>query len=106
MATAAQRFAKFALELDYDDIPPEVVDAAKHHLLDTVGCGLAAHALGTATEGRTAMAEQGGEMEASVIGLERRLPAASAAFANAMLCHGLDYDDTHSDSVSHVSAVV
>ena len=23
-----------------------------------------------------------------------------------MLCHGLDYDDTHSDSVAHVSAVV
>jgi 2-methylcitrate dehydratase PrpD len=34
------------------------------------------------------------------------LPAANAAFANAMLCHGLDYDDTHSDSVSHVSTVI
>ena len=33
-------------------------------------------------------------------------PAANAAFANAMLCHGLDFDDTHSDSVSHVSTVI
>ena len=31
---------------------------------------------------------------------------ANAAFANAMLCHGLDFDDTHSDSVSHVSTVI
>jgi 2-methylcitrate dehydratase PrpD len=52
------------------------------------------------------MAELGGEPEASVIGLDRGLPAPNATFANAMLCHGLDFDDTHSDSVSHVSTVV
>ena len=48
------------------------------------------------------MAELGGEPEASVIGLETGLPAPNAAFANAMLCHGLDFDDTHSDSVAHI----
>ena len=52
------------------------------------------------------MAELGGAAEATVIGSRTRLPAANAAFANAMLCHGLDYDDTHSDSVSHVSTVI
>ena len=41
-----------------------------------------------------------------MIGLETGLPAPNAAFANAMLCHGLDFDDTHSDSVAHVSTVV
>lgn len=106
MATAAERFATFALELDLDAVPDEVVDAAKLHALDVLGCGLAAHGLGIAGEGRTAMAELGGEPDATVIGLDRGLPAANAAFANAMLCHGLDFDDTHSDSVSHVSTVV
>ena len=52
------------------------------------------------------MAELGGEPQATVIGTETRLPAANAAFANAMLCHGLDFDDTHSESVSHVSTVI
>jgi 2-methylcitrate dehydratase PrpD len=75
-------------------------------VLDVLGCGLAAHGLGIAAEGRTAMAELGGDAEASVIGLDGGLPAANAAFANAMLCHGLDFDDTHSESVSHVSTVV
>ncbi|HEY1366871.1 MAG TPA: MmgE/PrpD family protein [Gaiellaceae bacterium] len=106
MATAAERFATFALALDLDAVPDEVVDAAKLHVLDVLGCGLAAHGLGIAGEGRTAMAELGGEPEASVIGLDRGLPAPNATFANAMLCHGLDFDDTHSDSVSHVSTVV
>ena len=104
--TAAERFAAWALELELDAVPPPVVEAAKLHVLDVLGCGLAAHGLDVATEGRSTMAELGGEPEASVIGLDTRLPAANAAFANAMLCHGLDFDDTHSDSVSHVSTVV
>jgi 2-methylcitrate dehydratase PrpD len=106
MPTAAQRFADFTARLAYDDVPPSVLEAAKLHLLDTLGCGLAAHGLGVATEGRAAMSALGGDAQASVIGLDGGLPAANAAFANAMLCHGLDFDDTHSDSVSHISAVV
>ena len=83
-----------------------MVEAAKLHVLDVIGCGLAAHGLGIAGEGRETMAELGGTAEATVIGLDTRLPAPNAAFANAMLCHGLDFDDTHSDSVAHVSTVV
>jgi 2-methylcitrate dehydratase PrpD len=103
--TAAQRLAEFTTTLTLDDVPGDVVEHAKLHLLDTLGCGLAAHATGVAGEGRQAMAELGGEAQATVIGHGTRLPAPNAAFANAMLCHGLDFDDTHSDSVSHVSTV-
>jgi len=102
--TAAQRFAEWTTGLALDEIPPEVAEAAKLHLLDTLGCGLAATALGVATEGRETMAEVGGDEQATVIG-GPGLPAANAAFANAMVCHGLDFDDTHSDSVAHVSVV-
>jgi 2-methylcitrate dehydratase PrpD len=103
--TAAERLAEFATRLTLEDVPGEVAEHAKLHLLDTLGCGLAAHATGIAGEGRTAMAELGGEAQSTVIGTESRLPAPNAAFANAMLCHGLDFDDTHSESVSHVSTV-
>jgi 2-methylcitrate dehydratase PrpD len=34
-----------------------------------------------------------------------RAPAA-AALANGMLCHGLDFDDTHADSICHVGVVL
>jgi 2-methylcitrate dehydratase PrpD len=104
--TAAQRIAEWATGLRYEDVPADVAEHAKLHILDTLGCGLAAHATGVATEGRATMAELGGESQATVIGLDAGLPAANAAFANAMLCHGLDFDDTHSQSVSHVSVVV
>ncbi len=104
--TAARTLAEWATGLRFEDVPADVLEAAKLHLLDTLGCGLAAHALGEGTQGRTAMAELGGEAQATVIGLERTLPAPSAAFANAMLCHGLDFDDTHAGSISHVSTVI
>jgi 2-methylcitrate dehydratase PrpD len=106
MQTAAQRIADWSAAIQIDDIPTDVLEHAKLHVLDTLGCGLAAHATGTAGEGRSTMAELGGRPQATVIGFGDRLPAANAAFANAMLCHGLDFDDTHSDSVSHVSVVV
>jgi 2-methylcitrate dehydratase PrpD len=103
---ATERLAAFTTDLAYEAIPPDVVEAAKLHLLDMLGCGLAAHALDVATAGRAAAAEMEGTAEATVIGLGRRLPAAQAALANAMLCHGLDFDDTHADAVCHVSVVV
>ncbi|HSK16712.1 MAG TPA: MmgE/PrpD family protein [Gaiellaceae bacterium] len=102
---AAERIASWTAGLTLEDVPPEVADAAKLHLLDTLGCGLAASAMGLATEGRETMAELGGDDRATVIGASAGMPAANAAFANAMVCHGLDYDDTHSDSVAHVSVV-
>jgi 2-methylcitrate dehydratase PrpD len=103
--TAANRLAEWALGLSLEDVPADVAEHAKLHLLDTLGCGLAASAVGVATEGVSAMAELGGADEATVIGAAVGLPAANAAFANAMTCHGLDFDDTHADSVSHVSTV-
>jgi 2-methylcitrate dehydratase PrpD len=103
--TAAQRLTEFTTTLTLDNVPDDVAEHAKLHLLDTLGCGLAAHATGVAGEGRQAMAELGGDAQATVIGHEAQLPAPNAAFANAMLCHGLDFDDTHSDSVSHISTV-
>lgn len=106
MATAAERLAAFTRGLRLADIPPEVRLAAKLHLLDALGCGLAAHALGIATEGRALLDEIGGRGAATAIGHPRPVHPAGAAFANAMLGHGLDFDDTHGDSICHVSVVV
>jgi 2-methylcitrate dehydratase PrpD len=103
--SAARRLAAFTASLEPALVPDDVVETTKLHILDVIGCGLAAEALGLAGEGRATMAELG-RGDATVIGLDMRLPAANAAFANAMLCHALDYDDTHSDSVCHISVVV
>jgi 2-methylcitrate dehydratase PrpD len=104
--TAADTFAEFANALTYEEIPAPVREAAKLHVLDAIGCGLAALALGEGTEALQVVAETAGKPESTAVGWTHRLPAASAALANGMLCHALDYDDTHTAATAHVSTVV
>jgi len=40
METISQRWARFALELEYEKIPPKAIKEAKRFLLDSVGCAL------------------------------------------------------------------
>jgi 2-methylcitrate dehydratase PrpD len=106
MDTAAERFAAFSSSLTVERIPEPVVESAKLHMLDALGCGLAAHALDTAPAAREAMVETGSIGPASAIGVSYGLPPADAALVNGVTCHALDYDDTHTGAVAHVSVAV
>jgi 2-methylcitrate dehydratase PrpD len=104
---AAEQLAEFALGLRLEEeVPAEVRHAARRHLLDALGCGLAAGALGEGDAARAVARQMAGTPEASLIGAPERVPAPSAALANGMLIHALDFDDTHAEAVAHVSAVV
>jgi 2-methylcitrate dehydratase PrpD len=100
----AQRLAEFAAGLKFDNIPAPVLHRAKLLILDALGCGLASNAYDfadVAVAGATAL---GGEGTCSVIGRDVRLPVRDAALANGMLIHGLDFDDTHLNSIIHATA--
>ena len=103
-AVGTGELAAFALELDPADIPAEVTEAARLHLLDTLGCGLAAAGTGVGGEARAAVAADGGP--ASIIGSPARGSAPEAALANGTLCHALDYDDTHPGAIAHIGTVM
>ena len=106
MDTAAERFAAFSTSLTAEQIPAEVAESAKLHILDTLGCGLAAHALDTAPAAREAMIETRSSGPATAIGVPSGLPAADAALVNGVTCHALDYDDTHTGAIAHISVAV
>ena len=93
-----------AADLKFENIPAPVLRRAKLLILDALGCGLASNAYdfaAVAVAGATAL---GGEGTCSVIGRDVRLPVRDAALANGMLIHGLDFDDTHLNSIIHATA--
>lgn len=103
---AAERLAEWSAGLEFEQIPGPVVEAAKLHILDAVGTGLAALALDELPAPRAVALEMGGEPEATALGLSRRIGPGPAALANGSMMHALDFDDTHEVALVHSSAVV
>ncbi len=106
MKTIAQRLADFTSSLTLEDIPQEVTEAAKLHVLDLIGCGVAGHAMGAAAGAREAMLEGGLTGPSTAIGSPHGQSSFDAAFSNGVTCHALDFDDTHTGAIAHVSTVV
>jgi 2-methylcitrate dehydratase PrpD len=102
----ADTLSAFALETEGASVPEQVRSRAVLHLLDTVGCGLAAVGLGEGGHATAVALAQEGRPEASVSGSRTLVPAASAALANGTRCHALDFDDTHEAGICHASTVV
>ncbi|MFC5747237.1 MmgE/PrpD family protein [Actinomadura rugatobispora] len=103
--SVSQRLARFVVALDVEGLPADVRAAGALHALDAIGCGVAAFALGEAPYVSAAADEAGVGGPSTAIG-GRGLPSTEAAMINGTLCHALDFDDTHPDSVVHVSAAV
>lgn len=103
--TAAESLADFAGGLEYSDIPTEVALAAKLQFLDTLGVGLAAQSLGLDIPPRGLVAQLGEAGPSTMLG-GGQAPAPNAVLVNGVLCHALDFDDTHPASICHVGAAV
>ena len=106
MATQSQVLAEFVEKLEYEDIPTQVIERAKLHILDILGIGLAASGLGYAKMIAETVRSWGGHPQCTVMKYGYRLPMHSAVLANASFTHGLDYDDTHTESLTHASTCV
>jgi 2-methylcitrate dehydratase PrpD len=88
-------------------IPPHARDAARLHLLDAIGVGLAAGATGAgAPYLKAAPMLNGSGGPASIFYSGDGFSAATAALANGGMIHGLEYDDTHTGSIVHGSSVL
>ncbi len=102
----APRLASFAITADGLEIPERARQRARLHLIDVLGCGLAAVGMDVGGAPAVLAGAQGGRGEATVIGGTGLAPAPLAAFANGTRCHALDFDDTHERGICHSSAVV
>jgi 2-methylcitrate dehydratase PrpD len=83
----------------------KVLDKAKTCLLDMIGIATQAHDLPSSRQAMDFARSMGGRA-ATLIGSAERASVADAAFANAVMAHGLVQEDMHTPSVSHIGVVV
>lgn len=105
-ATLAEQLATFAAGAYVKGVPNEVATSVHQRVLDLLGLCVAAHRLPTSAAALGHVIDQGGHPQATAVGMSEPVTAAQAAFANGVLAHSLDYDDTHLPSVLHPSASV
>lgn len=103
----SSRFAAFCADTRFERLPGPVMSQAKKVVLDTVGVALAG--LGSMEFPRLLMdylAGLGGREEATIVGMQGKFPAISAAMANAASAHAIDMDDGHRFGALHPGTVV
>jgi 2-methylcitrate dehydratase PrpD len=106
VVTLARELVRAARAIAGTPLPEEVATAARLHLLDAIGVGLAAAGspIGAAYRAYAAEVAKGGP--ATVFGQASGASAADAALINGGLIHSLEFDDTHTASIAHGSAVL
>jgi len=101
----ASDIARWAAGVSFDDLPADVVSATRLRVLDVIGLALA----GSETPfGRSvrdaAVAISSGAGPCRVLGTRDSVNVAMAAFANGAFSQALEYDDTHNESIVHMSS--
>ncbi len=109
MAHETATLASYVADLNYEDIPPEVLERAKVLTLDFLGSAIRARRDAESTPSLLKMLESlalDGKGHSTVFGDTKTWTPAVAALLNGALGHSLDFDDTHADSSLHPSAPV
>lgn len=90
----AATIAQWVHDVDGGSIPQPVIEKAKTHVLDSLGCAFGALEESAPQGVLRAVAAMGGTPECTVIGLPDRTSAANAVLANGMLVRDLDLNDS------------
>ncbi len=108
--TISHQLARYALSVDYDTLPPEVVHQAKRIILDTLACAIGASEAPGRPIIEGAIQDIGGNPEATVFGSGVQTTAINATLMNCFLVRYLDYNDMgggghNSESIPPILAV-
>ncbi|MGI4843424.1 MAG: MmgE/PrpD family protein [Janthinobacterium lividum] len=93
------------LDTRFEALPPEVVEATRTQILDTVAVTLPALDADGIRQLHAWSRDSGGKGESLVLGTRSRLPAEAAARLNAAMAAALEFDDTYEPSLLHASCV-
>jgi len=108
MDRIVERLVTYISETDYDSLPKDVIDETKKFILDTLGVGLAGAREPGCKEAVELVKKWSSNNDGStIIYYGDRVSPPEAAFANSVMMHALDFDDTLDSSAmhAHVSSI-
>lgn len=107
METISQKWARFALGLNYENIPSVVLEEAKRFLLDSVGCAFSALDNKDTKAAYDYIQDLGGKQQATIIGWGEKANLPQATLMNSLLIRALDYNDIYwEQDPSHPSDII
>lgn len=104
--SVARTWSEFIGSLEATALPPEVVEAAKSSLIDTIAAALAGARDEETQGGVAAVVRVEGAGACPVWGFPYAAPATAAALLNGMLAHAVELDDVHKRGKVHPGTVV
>ena len=100
--TVVEKLADFATDIEFKDLPEDVVKMTKTILLDTIGCAIGGTSGEISKCMRRVLSELGGREESTVIG-DGKTNSANATLANGCAARYLDFNDIY---ISHTRETV
>ena len=96
--------AEWASTIRFDDLPADVVATTRLRILDVIGLALAGLGTPLGRSVRRATRVMSPDGPSRVWGSGDNVSVGAAAFANASFAQVLEYDDTHNESIVHMSS--
>jgi 2-methylcitrate dehydratase PrpD len=100
----AAELAAWTTRVRFDDLPADVVRATKARVLDVIGLSLAGAETAFGRSVREAAVAMSSPGPCRVLGTGDSINVTLAAFANGAFSQALEYDDTHNESIVHMSS--
>jgi 2-methylcitrate dehydratase PrpD len=98
------QLARWASSVTFERLPQDVVDATKRRVLDVIGLSLAGAETAFGRSVREAAIAMSPPGPCRVLGTGERLGVTTAAFVNGSFSQALEFDDTHNESIVHMSS--
>lgn len=103
---ATKSLAKFAVELEFNKIPKNILNYLKLLFLDGVGCCVHGNTLEWTKTLREVVTNKEDINQCSIIGTNKKTTLLNAVLINSTAGHGFESDDIHRESILHPNSII
>ena len=103
----SRTISEYAVNLQYNDLPKEVIHEVKRYLYDSIGCAYGGYHTKDVKIIHDIYTEMAGRREATIIGFGDKLPAVNTTLINSLMIRALDFNDIYwKEDPSHPSDII